>query len=66
MLLQIYGTFFLTRAAVPHIPKGGSIITTASQVAYAGPPSLVDYSMTKGAQVAMYVCISCLGSLRLS
>ena len=26
-----YGTFFLTRAAVPHIPKGGSIIVTASQ-----------------------------------
>jgi NAD(P)-dependent dehydrogenase (short-subunit alcohol dehydrogenase family) len=28
---NIYGTFFLTRAAVPHIPKGGSIIVTASQ-----------------------------------
>ncbi|KAL7417344.1 hypothetical protein BDY24DRAFT_377566, partial [Mrakia frigida] len=33
---NIYGTFFMTRAAVPHIPRGGSIITTASQVAYAG------------------------------
>ena len=53
-----YGTFFLTRAAVPHIPKGGSIIVTASQVAYAGPPMLVDYSMTKGAQVAMVRCLS--------
>jgi len=55
---NIYGTFFLTRAAVPHIPRGGSIITTASQVAYAGPPMLVDYSMTKGAQVAMTRCLS--------
>ncbi|WVR04289.1 hypothetical protein IAU60_001289 [Kwoniella sp. DSM 27419] len=55
---NIYGTFFLTRAAVPHIPKGGSIIVTASQVAYAGPPMLVDYSMTKGAQVAMVRCLS--------
>jgi len=55
---NIYGTFFITRAAIPHIPKGGSIITTASQVAYAGPPSLVDYSMTKGAQVAMTRCLS--------
>jgi len=55
---NIYGTFFMTRAAVPHIPKGGSIITTASQVAYAGPPSLVDYAMTKGAQVAMTRCLS--------
>ena len=34
---NIYGTFFLTRAAVPHMPKGSSIIVTASQVAYAGP-----------------------------
>jgi len=55
---NIYGTFFITRAAIPHIPKGGSIITTASQVAYAGPPSLVDYSMTKGAQVSMTRCLS--------
>ncbi|WWD08063.1 hypothetical protein V865_006173 [Kwoniella europaea PYCC6329] len=55
---NIYGTFFMTRAAVPHIPKGGSIIVTASQVAYAGPPMLVDYSMTKGAQVAMVRCLS--------
>ncbi|KAG9009783.1 hypothetical protein FRB94_011476 [Tulasnella sp. JGI-2019a] len=55
---NIYGTFFITRAAILHIPKGGSIITTASQVAYAGPPSLVDYSMTKGAQVAMTRCLS--------
>ncbi|KAG8999482.1 hypothetical protein FRB93_013221 [Tulasnella sp. JGI-2019a] len=55
---NIYGTFFITRAAILHIPKGGSIITTAPQVAYAGPPSLVDYSMTKGAQVAMTRCLS--------
>lgn len=27
-------------------------------VAYAGPPMLVDYSMTKGAQVAMVRCLS--------
>jgi len=58
MKTNIYGTFFLTRAAVPHIPKGGSIIVTASQVAYAGPPMLLDYSMTKGAQVAMVRCLS--------
>lgn len=34
---NIYGTFFVTRAAVPHMSKGSSIIVTASQVAYAGP-----------------------------
>jgi NAD(P)-dependent dehydrogenase (short-subunit alcohol dehydrogenase family) len=58
MKTNIYGTFFLTRAAVPHIPKGGNIIVTASQVAYAGPPMLLDYSMTKGAQVAMVRVLS--------
>ena len=51
--LNIKGTFFLTRAAVPHMGKGSSIIVTASQVAYAGPPSLIDYTMTKAAQVGM-------------
>ncbi|KAL7423326.1 hypothetical protein Q5752_002627 [Cryptotrichosporon argae] len=55
---NIYGTFFITRAAVPHIPKGGSIIVTASQVAYHGPPMLVDYAMTKGAQVSFVRCLS--------
>jgi NAD(P)-dependent dehydrogenase (short-subunit alcohol dehydrogenase family) len=29
---NIYGTFWMTKFAVPHIPKGGSIIVTASQV----------------------------------
>ncbi|EIW68635.1 hypothetical protein TREMEDRAFT_31612 [Tremella mesenterica DSM 1558] len=59
METNIYGTFFLTRAAVPHIPKGGSIIITASQGEFSfGPPSLLDYSMTKGAQVSMVRCLS--------
>ncbi|KAJ9122492.1 hypothetical protein QFC22_001920 [Naganishia vaughanmartiniae] len=58
MKTNIYGTFFLTRAAVPHMGKGSSIIVTASQVAYAGPPSLLDYAMTKGAQVSMVRSLS--------
>jgi NAD(P)-dependent dehydrogenase (short-subunit alcohol dehydrogenase family) len=55
---NIRGTFFLTRAAVPHMGKGSSIIVTSSQVAYAGPPSLVDYTMTKAAQVGMVRALS--------
>jgi NAD(P)-dependent dehydrogenase (short-subunit alcohol dehydrogenase family) len=31
---NIYGTFWMTKFAVPHIPKGGSIIVTASQVRF--------------------------------
>ena len=34
---NIYGTFWMTKFAVPHIPKGGSIIVTASQVRFRGP-----------------------------
>lgn len=48
---NLYGTFFMTKYAVPHIPKGGSIIVTASQVAYSGPPTLLDYTITKAGQV---------------
>lgn len=58
MKTNIYGTFFLTRAAIPHIPKGGSIIVTASQVAYAGPPMLLDYTMTKSAQIGLVRALS--------
>lgn len=53
MKTNIYGgLFWTTRAAIKSIPKGGSIINTVSQVAYAGSPSLIDYSITKGAGVA--------------
>lgn len=50
---NIYGTFYLTRATVPHLNRGDSIIMTTSQVAYAGPPALVDYTMTKSAMLGL-------------
>jgi NAD(P)-dependent dehydrogenase (short-subunit alcohol dehydrogenase family) len=49
---NIFGQFFLTRAALPHLPEGGAIINTTSVTAYQGNPSLIDYSATKGAIVA--------------
>lgn len=49
---NIFSYFFLSQAAVPHLPKGGSIINTASVTAYRGSPSLIDYSSTKGAIVS--------------
>lgn len=49
---NVVGMFLLTKAALPHIPEGGSIINTTSITAYKGNPQLIDYSATKGAIVA--------------
>ena len=49
---NIFGQFFLTRAALPEMPEGSAIINTASVTAYQGNPVLLDYSSTKGAIVA--------------
>lgn len=46
---NIFGTFFLTQALLPHMKKGDSIINTTSITAYRGQTQLIDYSATKGA-----------------
>ncbi|AGJ59104.1 short-chain dehydrogenase/reductase SDR [Streptomyces sp. PAMC 26508] len=48
---NLYGMFWLCKAALPHIPSGGSIINTTSVQAYKPSPHLLDYAMTKGAIV---------------
>lgn len=51
MRTNLYGMFWLSKMALPHIPKGGSIINSASVQGYKPSPHLLDYAMTKGAIV---------------
>src|SRR5215203_3074380 len=46
---NIYAMFWLVKAALPHMPEGGSIINVASIQAYQPSPTLLPYSSTKGA-----------------
>lgn len=48
---NLYGMFWLSKFALPHMPDGGSIINSASVQAYKPSPHLLDYAMTKGAIV---------------
>nr|WP_312240818.1 glucose 1-dehydrogenase [Pantoea sp.] len=49
MKTNIYAMFYLCKAAVPHMPASGSIISTASINADRPKPKLIAYSATKAA-----------------
>lgn len=51
--INVFGYFHMIQSALPHLGKSSRIINTTSIVAYRGQPLLIDYSMTKGAVVAL-------------
>ncbi|MGI8724431.1 MAG: SDR family oxidoreductase [Methyloceanibacter sp.] len=55
---NLFGYFFMTQAAMPHLKKGASIINTTSVTAYRGHDTLVDYASTKGAIVSFIRSLS--------
>ena len=51
MKVNVYGMFYLTRAVLPHLHSGDSIINLSSVTTFYGDPQLIDYVTTKGAIV---------------
>lgn len=46
---NIFGYFYMAKAALKHIPKGGAIVNCGSITGLEGSKELLDYSATKGA-----------------
>src|SRR3712207_9459603 len=44
---NLYAMFWPCKKALPHMPRGGSIINTSSVQASSPSPELLDYAMTK-------------------
>ena len=49
---NIFGMFFMTKAALKYLPEGSAIVNSSSVTAFRGSGSLLDYAATKGAIVA--------------
>jgi NAD(P)-dependent dehydrogenase (short-subunit alcohol dehydrogenase family) len=52
MKTNLYAMFWLSKAAVPHMQPGSTIINTASIQAYQSSPELLDYATTKAGIIA--------------
>lgn len=56
--VNVFSTFWLTQAALKHMPAGSSIILTASVNGLRGNGNMVDYAASKGANLAMTYALS--------
>lgn len=55
---NIFGTIFMTQAALSHLKKGARIICVTSITAYKGQDLLIDYASTKGAVLSFLRAMS--------
>jgi NAD(P)-dependent dehydrogenase (short-subunit alcohol dehydrogenase family) len=55
---NIFGIFFMTQAARPHLKQGAAIVNCTSATSYKGSSELLDYSSTKGAITAFTRALS--------
>jgi len=55
---NLFGYFFMTQAALPHLKQGSAIVNTTSVTAYRGHDTLIDYASTKGAIVSLIRSLS--------
>ena len=55
---NIFGMFYVTQAALPHMGTGASIVCTSSVTAFKGQDVLIDYASTKGAILAFVRALS--------
>ncbi len=55
---NMFGYFFMAKAAIAHMSEGSAIVNVASVTAYEGNATLIDYSSTKGAIVSFTRALS--------
>jgi NAD(P)-dependent dehydrogenase (short-subunit alcohol dehydrogenase family) len=55
---NLYALFWITKAAIPHMPAGATIINTTSITAWRPSVQLIDYAMTKAAILNFTWCLA--------